>query len=164
MQYVNMQLNFFFFMRNKNYRIQDYLLISILGIQLYFHVFLSYPISPVPVLRSNGLLPAGVPGVDCSADGDVRLCGCFHLCAWSEVIRHGQRLDLLGVLRNILRVGLCDQLLWKLSPETSMEPGRVGKSTETLFSLEIKAEGVSSDCNVLSGLDWWCIMVWTVMA
>lgn len=57
---------------------------------------------------NNPLFPPGVLGVDCSAAGDICLCGCFHLCGPTQVICHDEHLDLLGVLCNIFCFSLCD--------------------------------------------------------
>lgn len=75
---------------------------------------------------------AGVPGVNRSAHGDVRVCGCFHLRARSEGVRPSQHLDVLPVLRRVLGVRLCDQLLRKCPPKTPLESGGVGKRKKIL--------------------------------
>lgn len=50
---------------------------------------------------------SGILGVDCSAAGNICLCGRFHLCGRSQGICHGEHLDLLCVLRHIFCVRLC---------------------------------------------------------
>lgn len=82
---------------------------------------------------TSSLSPPGIPRVDCSADGDICLCGGFHVCGRGQGLCQGERLDLLCVLRYFLRISLCDQLLRKLSQKTSLEPGGIGKPAHMLI-------------------------------
>lgn len=73
------------------------------------------------------LLFAGVPVINCSAVGDFRLCGSFYLCGQCQEVCPGEHVDLLVILWYI--PGLCvrDQLLWRLSQKTSLEPCCIGE-------------------------------------
>lgn len=80
---------------------------------------------------------SGILGVDCSATGDICLCGGVHLCERSQGICRGEHLDLLCVLRHIFCVCLCHQLLWQFTTKASMELGCTGKSTTEKISYVI---------------------------
>lgn len=74
------------------------------------------------------LLP-GLLGVDCSAAGDVWVCGRFHLRGGSQGICHEEPLDVSFVLRCVFCVSLRHRLLRKRSSQTPLEPGGFGKTS-----------------------------------
>lgn len=73
------------------------------------------------------LFPTGILGVNRSAHGDIRIRGCFHLCGPGQGVCSGEYVDIFGVLHCVLCVRLRDQLLWKCSSKTPLEPGCTGK-------------------------------------
>lgn len=80
------------------------------------------------LMVSFSLLP-GLLGVDCSAAGDVWLCGRFHLRGGSQGVCHEEPLDVPFGLRCVFRVSLRHQLLRKCSSQTPLEPGGFGKTS-----------------------------------
>ncbi|MEQ2197728.1 hypothetical protein XENOCAPTIV_002498 [Xenoophorus captivus] len=96
---------------------------------------------------------SGILGVNCPAHGDICVCGHFHLCERSEGFRPAKHLDVLLVLRRVLRVGLCDQLLRKRPPETPLESGGTSKTNWFLQQETHEAEVVSAQEVV------WCFML-----
>lgn len=77
--------------------------------------------------RGSELAPSpGVPGADPAAVRDAVHCGRVHLCRGGEGLRPGERVDVLCVLRSLLRLPHCPQLLRRLPAEAPLEPGCTG--------------------------------------
>lgn len=70
----------------------------------------------------------GVPGADPAAVGDPVHCGHFHFCWGGEGLCPGECLDLLCLLRHLLHLPHCSQLLWGLPAKASLEPCCSGNS------------------------------------
>lgn len=80
-----------------------------------------------PRRGSDWLLPPGVPGADPAAVGNPVDCGHFHFCRGGEGLCPGQCLDLLCLLRHLLHLPHCPQLLRGLPAKASLEPCCPGK-------------------------------------
>lgn len=83
------------------------------------------------VLNTNiFMLFSGVFGPDCSADGHLLFRCYFYLCIRRQSVCTKESVDVLRVIRNLLCVTHCAQLLRRVPSQTPMESGGTGTAND----------------------------------